>query len=130
MGGAVIDAVRLAKALAQRLEPVVSSQFAVTTASASIRLAIRGTPWWSEQDLRWMLDNDELEDSVCFAVERVLDDFQDFIAHTFAEPWPAASPGPMPQPFAQSVDGLLVAGYGDPADPFVQLQPIRLRDLV
>jgi hypothetical protein len=129
MGCPAIDATKLARALAQRLEPVVPSEFEVTTADASIRLAVRSTPWWSEQDLRWMLDDGELEDSICFAVERVLDDFQDFVAHSFTEPWPA-SPGPMPQPFAQFVDGEVVAGYGEQGDPVVQLRPMRLQDLV
>jgi hypothetical protein len=36
----------------------------------------------------------------------------------------------MPQPFAQIVDGEVISGYGDPQDPFVHLQPMRLRDLV
>jgi hypothetical protein len=130
MGGAAIDATKLAKALAQRLAPVVPAEFNITSAGASIRLAIRGTAWWSEEDLRWMLERGELEEQVCFAVWKVLDSFQDDFAHEFTEPWPAASPGPMPEPFAQIIDGEVVAGYGDPEDSFVQLQPIRLGDLL
>jgi hypothetical protein len=130
MGGAAIDATKLARALAQRLEPVVPAEFGITSAGASVRLAIRSTPWWSEEDLRWMLEGGELEEQVCFAVWKSLDGFQDFIAREFTEPWPAASPGPMPEPFAQIVDGEVIAGYGDPQDPFVHLQPMRLRDLV
>jgi hypothetical protein len=130
MGGAAIDATKLARALAERLEPVVPAEFEVTSAGASIRLAIRGTPWLSQEDFPWMLERGEPEAQVCFAVWKSLDGFQDFIAHEFTEPWPAASPGPMPTPFAQIFNSEVVAGYGDPEDPFVQLQPMPLRDLV
>jgi hypothetical protein len=129
MGAAAIDAAKLAEALAERLEPIVPAEFEVTAAGASIRLARRGAQLWSEKDLRWMLEDGEREEQVCFAVWNTLDDFQDFVARELTEPWPAASPGPMPEPFAQIVDGHVVAGYGDPQDPFVRLQPMRLRDL-
>jgi hypothetical protein len=108
----------------------VPAEFALVTAGESIRLVLRGTPWWSEQDLSWMLAESERDEQVCFAVEKVLDDFQDTIAHEFTEPWPAVTPAPMPNPFAQILEGAVIAGYGDPEDPYVRLQPIRLEDLV
>jgi hypothetical protein len=62
-------------------------------------------------------------------LERILDQFQDEVAETIAEPWPAVSPGPMPAVFVELRDGRLVAGYGDPADPVVTLLSVPLQDL-
>jgi hypothetical protein len=66
---------------------------------------------------------------VCSAVEQVLDAFQDEVAETTTEPWPAASPGPRPEPFVEIRRGELLAGYGDMERPVLSLRPIPLRGL-
>jgi len=68
-------------------------------------------------------------DDISWTLERVLDHFQDEVAETLAEPWPAAAPGPMPQIFVELRDGRLVAGYGDPADPALTVLSVALKDL-
>jgi hypothetical protein len=63
-------------------------------------------------------------DSLEWTLEGLLDQFQDEVAETIAEPWPAIAPDPMPEPFVQLRPGRLVAGYGRPsrscADCFVR----------
>jgi hypothetical protein len=66
---------------------------------------------------------------VAWTLEGILDQFQDEVAETIAEPWPAVSPGPMPETFVELRDDRLVAGYGDPADPVVTLLSVQLQDL-
>jgi hypothetical protein len=66
---------------------------------------------------------------VVWTLEAIVDQFQDEVAETIAEPWPAVSPGPMPEPFVELRDDRLVAGYGDPADPVVTLLSVPLQDL-
>jgi hypothetical protein len=70
----------------------------------------------------------EVADVAC-TLEGMLDQFQDEVAETLAEPWPAVSPGPMPMPFVELRDERLVAGYGDPADPVMTLLSVPLQDL-
>jgi hypothetical protein len=66
---------------------------------------------------------------VAWTLEGILDQFQDEVAETIAEPWPAVAPGPMPETFVELRDGLLVAGYGDPADPALTILSVTLHDL-
>ena len=66
---------------------------------------------------------------VAWTLEGILDQFQDEVAETIAEPWPAVSPGPMPETFVELRDDRLVAGYGDPADPVATLLSVPLQDL-
>ncbi|HEY0633554.1 MAG TPA: hypothetical protein VGC98_15975 [Thermoleophilaceae bacterium] len=66
---------------------------------------------------------------VAWTLDAILDQFQDEVAETIAEPWPAVSPGPMPETFVELRDDRLVAGYGDPADPVVTLLSVPLQDL-
>jgi hypothetical protein len=70
----------------------------------------------------------EIED-VEWTLENLLNQLQDEVAETIAEPWPAIAPGPMPETFAQIRDGRLVAGYGDPADPALTVLSVTLHDL-
>ena len=66
---------------------------------------------------------------VAWTLERILDQFQDEVAETLAEPWPAVSPGPMPMAFVELQDDRLVAGYGDPADPALTVLSVPLQEL-
>ena len=66
---------------------------------------------------------------VAWTLEGLLDQFQDEVAETLAEPWPAVSPGPMPGAFVELHEDRLVAGYGDPADPVVTLLSVTLNEL-
>jgi hypothetical protein len=66
---------------------------------------------------------------VAWTLEGILDQFQDEVAETLAEPWPAVSPGPMPMTFVELRDDRLVAGYGDPADPILTVLSVALHDL-
>lgn len=125
----LVNPEKLAGALAERLRAVIPAEVEVTATGERIRLSIRGTVGWSEADLRWPLEQWEGEEAVCSAVAHVLDGFQDDIAETVGEPWPALSPGPMPEPFAYVRDGELVAGYGDLGAPVLGLEPIGLREL-
>jgi hypothetical protein len=67
--------------------------------------------------------------AAAWRLEGILDQFQDEVAETIAEPWPAVAPGPMPETFVELRDGRLVAGYGDPADPVVTVLSVALHDL-
>jgi hypothetical protein len=58
-----------------------------------------------------------------------LDQFQDEVAETLTEPWPAVVPSPMPEAFAELRDDRLVAGYGDPIEPVLTVISIALQDL-
>jgi hypothetical protein len=66
---------------------------------------------------------------VAWTLEGLLDQFQDEVAETIAEPWPAVAPGPMPTAFAELRDDRLVAGYGGPADPALTVLSVALHDL-
>jgi hypothetical protein len=66
---------------------------------------------------------------VAWTLEPILDQFQDEVAETLAEPWPAVSPGPMPTVFVELRDDRLVAGFGDPADPVLTVLSVTLHDL-
>jgi hypothetical protein len=68
-------------------------------------------------------------DDISWTLEPLLDQFQDEVAETLAEPWPAVAPDPMPQPFVELQDGRVVAGYGDPADPALTVLSVTLQDL-
>lgn len=70
----------------------------------------------------------EIED-VEWTLETMLDQLQDEVAETIAEPWPAVAPGPMPEPFAEIRDGRLVGGFGDPAAPVLTVLSVTLHDL-
>jgi hypothetical protein len=70
----------------------------------------------------------EIEDVVPL-LESVLDQFQDEVAETVTEPWPAVARGPMPEPFVELRGGRLLAGYGDPAEPALTLLSVALQDL-
>jgi hypothetical protein len=70
----------------------------------------------------------EIADVAC-TLERILDQLQDEVAETLAEPWPAVSPGPMPMAFVELRDDRLVAGYGDPADPALTVLSVTLHEL-
>jgi hypothetical protein len=72
-----------------------------------------------------VIEVDEIADSL----ESVVDQLQDDIAETLAEPWPAVSPGPMPMPFVEVEDGRLRVGFGDPAEPALTLLCVALEDL-
>jgi hypothetical protein len=66
---------------------------------------------------------------VAWTLEGILDQFQDEVAETVAEPWPAVAPGSMPETFVELRDDRLVAGYGDPADPALTVLSVTLHDL-
>lgn len=120
---------KLAVALTDRFEPVVPADLEITTRGACIRLAMVGTPWWSELDLAWSLGGGPHDETLPLAVEQALDGFQDDIAEVTTEPWPATAPEPMPEPFAEIHDGALLAGFGDPSAPVLSLEPIPLGEL-
>jgi hypothetical protein len=66
---------------------------------------------------------------VAWTLEGILDQFQDEVAETIAEPWPDVAPGPMPKTFVELRDDRLVAGYGDPADPALTVLSVAWHDL-
>jgi hypothetical protein len=66
---------------------------------------------------------------VAWTLEGILDQVQDEVAETIAEPWPAVAAGPMPETFVELRDDRLVAGYGDPAVPALTVLSVTLHDL-
>jgi hypothetical protein len=116
---------RLAAALSAGLAPVLPPEFEVSYEQDRVRVALRGTPRWSEAHLDWALE----AGGVAFALEHALDDFQDFIARELTEPWPAGAPHASALPFARIENDRALAGYGLEPAPVLPLAPIALQDL-
>ena len=134
-----IRATKLAAKLAEGLSAVVPAEMEVSLAGPVVSLGERGRRAGMAADLRPEPDPPEasvfdrapfleIADVAC-TLEGVLDQFQDEVAETIAEPWPAVAPGPMPEPFVELREGRLVAGYGDPADPALTVLSVTLHDL-
>ena len=123
-----LSAAKLASALGERFSLVLPPGLEIGVDGTAVMLAETDTGGWRIVDLLWY-ELAEGEFDVCSAVEQVLDAFQDEAAETTTEPWPAASPGPMPEPFVEIRGGELLAGYGDMERPVLSLRPIPLRGL-
>jgi hypothetical protein len=63
------------------------------------------------------LEVDELRDYLLDLLHQVQAD----VAEETTEPWPAAAPSAMPEPFVEVGDDQLIAGYGHAADPALSL---------
>ena len=118
-----IRAEKLAAKLAEGLAAVVPAEMEVSVAGPVVSLGERGGRGATVADLRGE------DEAIGWTLEPLLDQFQDEVAETLAEPWPAVSPGPMPMPFVELRDGRVLAGFGDPADPAMTVLSVALEDL-
>src|SRR4051794_749278 len=103
-----IQAAKLAAQLAAGLAAVVPPELEVALAGTvvdirpagdthwSMAAALRGAPGWAPRRSP-LLEIDEISSTL----EPILDQLQDEVAETLAEPWPAVAPGPMPMVFVE-----------------------------
>jgi hypothetical protein len=114
----------LARALFERLVPLVPSEFEFTRNGARMRLIDpRGV--WSEMDCRSFFESDP--EAPVDAAERasysVLSHVQDFVTEFLTEPWPETPPGSYglaPPEVVVMEEGFRLL-YGPPSDPLLEL---------
>lgn len=126
MGEPDLSPRKLAIELGAGLDASVPHDVEISVVETVVRIRKRGTPWGMDADMRPpRVGVDEAADLLV----GILDQAQDQVAETIAEPWPAVAPAEMPEPFAEVRDGRLIAGFGDPADPALMVLSAALRDL-
>ena len=77
-------------------------------------------------ELSWMFEQgDPTAEAIVLAAEHVLSDIQDSLADWSTDPWPAEH-SRLPEPYVRIEGGNLICGYGPPADPVMELEPIPL----
>lgn len=117
----------LAIALGAALERVVPDRFVVSVDSEWVAIGERANVrYWSGADVDGIAfqKHESPGKAIEWATISLLDQVQDFIAETLAQPWPGERE--MPLPFATVPDGFLYAGYGSEVDPRVALEPVAL----
>jgi hypothetical protein len=122
----------LARALFERLVPLVPREFEFTRNGARMRLIDpRGA--WSEMDCPSFFESDP--EAPVDAAERasysVLSHVQDFVSEFLTEPWPEPSPesyGLAPPGVVVTDDGLRLL-YGTPSDPLLELPLVQWTEL-
>jgi hypothetical protein len=122
----------LARALFDRLAPLVPGELVFTRNGARMRLTDpRGV--WSEMDCRSFLENDP--EAPVDAAERasysVLSQVQDFVTEFLTEPWPESPPesyGLAPPEVVVNHEGIRLL-YGTPSDPLLELRSVQWTEL-
>jgi hypothetical protein len=118
--------IALAAALAQRLAPHLPD--GLSAGADSGQVWVRGPDGSSGGiDIAWMLSANAgpWADLVEGVLERALNAVQDKVATETARPWPAEMAA-APAPWARVADGLIRLGYGEPAEPVLELDAISL----
>jgi hypothetical protein len=137
-------AVRLAAALAERLDAVVPAPFRVRAEGGRVSL-YHGEAWDGSSDVAWVLDQevdpgapagerDSFAWRAAAVAEHVLSSVQDGVAETTAEPWPRLPEGGMARSGARTDGERVYLWYGPEYEredgAVVPFLPISLEDIV
>jgi hypothetical protein len=124
------DPVRLAEAMADRIQPLLPGSLRATPNGERVELGNPRT--WAIFDCGVFLAMDPggVEEPLLFAAERFLDRVQDFVSEELTMPWPArpdqAHQSQLPRRWVEIRGAALRLGFGDASSPMVELEPIPL----
>lgn len=127
--------IRLAEALAERLDAVVPSGCRVRAYSGLVNL-YRGSEYWGGNVVVGVLDQRDAAfgKSIARAASGILSGIQDGVAHATKEPWPRLPQGGMALPGARDAGDQVVLWYGRDHDSevnaVISLVPIQMSELI
>jgi hypothetical protein len=124
-------AIRLAAALADRLDSVVPRPLNVRAELATVS-RYDGTEWCGTSDVGGIIDQDvdgdwPVSERAATAAWGVLNAVQDFVAETLRTEWPVLATGGMALPDARTDGAYVYVWYGESEDrPAMSFDPIPL----
>jgi hypothetical protein len=114
--------------IVERLRPLLPDGWNLTAQPSAAVLHGEGE-MWSVVEVTWIFEQQAGADAVVLAAEQILSQVQDVMAEYTTDPWPSER-GSLPIPYARIAGEELLCGYGAADRPFLELEPIRLAELL
>jgi hypothetical protein len=129
-----VDVEALADALASRLSAVVPSPVRAVCSAGTVFLR-DADGHGPGIDIAFHASFPEAgsgADRVCAAAAAALQSVQDELTMLTTDPWPLRDHGELPAPHAELMPGATSVRlfYGDPMDPVLELEPLRVREVL